>query len=551
MRSSGSRASALRTRSSLPRDLPAGRGATHLRTLSNSSASLHRPDRALPGVPPYNPPAYERARPRAHTLAQRAHRDLRCSRCRFSRTARWSRSGDRIEWVGAGESTLPAASRDHRLLKRTISEAAGSPPRWSTATRTLYTPAIARPSSPNACAAFRTRKSPAAAAASPPPCAPRALRASSSSSMKVLPGSNRCLPKGVGTVEIKSGYGLTFEDEAKMLRVARQLARDLFASPSRPPFSAPTPCRRSSRDGRMRTSMRIASEWLPRLHAENLVDAVDIFCENIAFDLAQCWTLVRRGATRWGCPSRCTPSSFPTSAAPGSPPSTVRSPAITWNTRPPTDVSALARAGTVAVLLPIAFYSLAETRKPPVAAMREHGIADGGGQRLQSGVGSGRLAPARAEHGEPPVWPHFGRSTGRQRPAMRPGPGRSRQTRAALAPGNGSRFRHLGHRRHRRAGLLVADSTPATAWLGRGASDSVDGTLALANLAPTCIDTPDPRNQNTRLVFPGGVPKRPTGADCKSAGLRLRRFESFPLHHRARGKSPAKVEAGRCGHRRV
>src|SRR5271155_5379943 len=41
---------------------------------------------------------------------------------------------------------------------------------------------------------------------------------------------------------------------------------------------------------------------------------------------------------------------------------------------------------------------------------------------------------------------------------------------------------------------------------------------------------PGVRNQNTRLVYRGGVPKRPTGADCKSAGLRLRRFESFPLH---------------------
>ena len=55
--------------------------------------------------------------------------------------------------------------------------------------------------------------------------------------------------------------------------------------------------------------------------------------------------------------------------------------------------------------------------------------------------------------------------------------------------------------------------------------------VQLARRAPNRIDTLRPRNQNTRLVFPGGVPKRSTGADCKSAGLRLRRFESFPHHH--------------------
>ena len=52
------------------------------------------------------------------------------------------------------------------------------------------------------------------------------------------------------------------------------------------------------------------------------------------------------------------------------------------------------------------------------------------------------------------------------------------------------------------------------------------------------IDTPRRGNENTRLVFRGGVPKRPTGADCKSAGLRLRRFESYPLHQLTPRASP-------------
>ena len=54
-----------------------------------------------------------------------------------------------------------------------------------------------------------------------------------------------------------------------------------------------------------------------------------------------------------------------------------------------------------------------------------------------------------------------------------------------------------------------------------------------------CIDSARCGNQNTRLVFRGGVPKRPTGADCKSAGLRLRRFESYPLHHEGADSRPA------------
>src|SRR4051812_49959686 len=60
------------------------------------------------------------------------------------------------------------------------------------------------------------------------------------------------------------------------------------------------------------------------------------------------------------------------------------------------------------------------------------------------------------------------------------------------------------------------------------------------------VDTRGGGNENTRLVFPGGVPKRPTGADCKSAGLRLRRFESFPLHH-LRGLEAAGRRASSAG----
>src|SRR5471032_73354 len=94
------------------------------------------------------------------------------------------------------------------------------------------------------------------------------------------------LAEGVTTLEIKSGYGLTLADEAKMLRAARRLGEifpvtvktTLLAAHTLPPEFAGRP------DEYIDT---IAREWLPRLHGEGLVDAVDIFCEKIAFDTRQ------------------------------------------------------------------------------------------------------------------------------------------------------------------------------------------------------------------------------------------------------------------------
>src|SRR5690606_32247142 len=88
--------------------------------------------------------------------------------------------------------------------------------------------------------------------------------------------------EGVTVVEIKSGYGLTLEDEARMLRVARQLGRELgvtvrttlLAAHALPPeFARP--------DDYVKT---ISKEWLPTLHGEGLAVAEDVFCETVAFD---------------------------------------------------------------------------------------------------------------------------------------------------------------------------------------------------------------------------------------------------------------------------
>jgi imidazolonepropionase len=92
--------------------------------------------------------------------------------------------------------------------------------------------------------------------------------------------------EGVTTLEIKSGYGLTLEDEAKMLRVARALGRAFPVTVRTTLLAAHTlpPEYRGRADAYIDT---IAREWLPALLAEGLVDAVDIFCERIAFSVAQ------------------------------------------------------------------------------------------------------------------------------------------------------------------------------------------------------------------------------------------------------------------------
>ena len=181
------------------------------------------------------------------------------------------------------------------------------------------------------------------------------------------------MAEGVTTLEIKSGYGLTLEDEAKMLRVARRLGRAFPVTVRTTLLAAHTlpPEYRARADAYIGT---IAREWLPQLVAEGLVDAVDVFCEGIAFSVAQSEALFAAAralglpvkmhaeqlsnlggtllATRYGALS-CDHLEFAGEA----------------------EAAALARAGGVAVLLPVAFYGLAAERRPPVAALRAAGAA--------------------------------------------------------------------------------------------------------------------------------------------------------------------------------
>lgn len=181
------------------------------------------------------------------------------------------------------------------------------------------------------------------------------------------------MAEGVTTIEIKSGYGLTLLDEAKMLRAARQLGErfpitvktTLLAAHTLPPEFA------SRADEYIDT---IAREWLPALHAEGLVDAVDIFCERIAFNVRQAERLFD-AALALGLPIKMHAEQLSniggTRLAAGH--GALSCDHLEYAEA--AEAQALAAAGTVAVLLPVAFYGLADTHRPPIAALRAAGAA--------------------------------------------------------------------------------------------------------------------------------------------------------------------------------
>ncbi|AJQ50137.1 MULTISPECIES: imidazolonepropionase [Pseudomonas] len=177
---------------------------------------------------------------------------------------------------------------------------------------------------------------------------------------------------GVTTLEIKSGYGLDLANERKMLRVARRLADELplavratcLAAHALPPEYV----------GRADDYIaHICDEMLPALAAEGLVDAVDAFCEHLAFSPAQVERLFIK-ARELGLPVKLHAEQL--SSLHGSS-LAARYQALSADHlefMTEEDAIAMAAAGTVAVLLPGAFYFLRETQLPPMDALRRHGV---------------------------------------------------------------------------------------------------------------------------------------------------------------------------------
>jgi imidazolonepropionase len=202
----------------------------------------------------------------------------------------------------------------------------------------------------------------------------RATRAASEQQLfdESAPRLESLLAEGVGTIEIKSGYGLTLADEAKMLRAARKLA-GTYAVTIKTTFlgAHALPPEFSGKADEYIDAL--AQEWLPKLHAEGLIDALDVFCERIAFDTAQCERLFE-AARKLRLPVKMHAEQL--SNIGGSQLAAQHGALSCDHLEYATfeDLAALAKANTVAVLLPIAFYSLAETRKPAVDVMRQQGV---------------------------------------------------------------------------------------------------------------------------------------------------------------------------------
>jgi len=180
------------------------------------------------------------------------------------------------------------------------------------------------------------------------------------------------LRDGVTTVEIKSGYGLDLASERKLLRVIRRLGDAL-------PVSVRATCLAAHalppeyKDRADAYIDHICSEMLPALAAEGLVDAVDAFCEYLAFSPEQV-ERVFKVARQLGLPVKLHAEQL--SSLHGSS-LAARYQALSADHlefMTEEDAIAMAAAGTVAVLLPGAFYFLRETQLPPMDALRKHGV---------------------------------------------------------------------------------------------------------------------------------------------------------------------------------
>ena len=199
----------------------------------------------------------------------------------------------------------------------------------------------------------------------------RATREASEAELveSALPRLDALIAEGVTTIKIKSGYGLSTDDELKMLRAARALAdkRRVRVEPTFLGAHALPPEYKGDSDAYIDL---VVGEMIPA--AAPLATAVDAFCEGIGFSPAQC-TRVIEAAKAHGLAVKLHAEQL--SALHGSALAALHGALSADHLEHASedDVRAMAAAGTVAVLLPGAYYFMRETKLPPVDAMRRHG----------------------------------------------------------------------------------------------------------------------------------------------------------------------------------
>lgn len=202
----------------------------------------------------------------------------------------------------------------------------------------------------------------------------RATRAATEDELlaQSLPRLHAMLAEGVTTLEIKSGYGLDLETEARILRVARRIGCEFplrvkttfLGAHALPPEYA------GQADEYIDLVCR---QMLPALAAEGLVDAVDVFCEKIGFSPAQT-ERVFQAAQQHGLPVKLHAEQLSDQGGAALTAKYQGLSADHLEYLSEEGIAAMAASGTVAVLLPGAFYFLRETKYPPLQALRDAGV---------------------------------------------------------------------------------------------------------------------------------------------------------------------------------
>jgi imidazolonepropionase len=184
------------------------------------------------------------------------------------------------------------------------------------------------------------------------------------------PRRDALVAEGITTIEIKSGYGLTLEDEIKMLRAARELSDKVNITTTFLGAHALPP----EFEGRQDKYIDVlCNEMMPAIAREELADSVDAFCENIAFSPEQT-VRVFRAAQSHGLSVKLHADQLSDS---GGAALAARHGALSADHLEHTNragIAAMAHAGTVAVLLPGAFYFLRETKLPAIELLRKHKV---------------------------------------------------------------------------------------------------------------------------------------------------------------------------------
>jgi len=203
----------------------------------------------------------------------------------------------------------------------------------------------------------------------------RSLRQASEDDLvaQTLPRLDALIAEGVTTVEVKSGYGLDLENEAKALRAARRLGdeRDVAIRTTFLGAHALPPEFKGDKAGYI---AKVVGEMLPAIAAEGLADAVDGFCEGIAFSTDE-MRLVFDAAKAHGLPVKLHADQLSNlhGAALAAEYGALSADHLEYTDE--AGAEAMAKSGTVAVILPGAFYFIRETKKPPVDLFRKEGVA--------------------------------------------------------------------------------------------------------------------------------------------------------------------------------